>query len=77
MSGGGKGMRGYDELDCTLISRGSAGPFLGGPSELCYLPDKVALLLFEFHVDDYKSLGFPVIPSCKQRRHTLTIEDTP
>jgi len=63
LSGGGKGMRGYDALDCTLISRGFAGPRLGRLSELCFLPDKVARFLFEFHADDYKSLGLPVIPT--------------
>jgi hypothetical protein len=56
-------MRGYDALDCTLISRGYAGSRLGQLSELCYLPDKVARFLFEFHADDYKGLGLPVIPS--------------
>jgi hypothetical protein len=56
-------MRGYDALDCTLISRGYAGLRLGQLGELCYLPDKVAQFLFEFHADDYKSLGLPVIPS--------------
>ena len=63
LSGGGKGMRGYDALDCTLISQGSAGHRLGRLSELCFLPDKVARFLFEFHAHDYKSLGLPVIPS--------------
>jgi hypothetical protein len=58
-------MRGYDALDCTLISRGSAqsaGTRLGRLSELCFLPDKVARFLFDFHADDYKSFGLPVIP---------------
>ncbi len=30
---------------------------LGHLSELSFLTDKVALFLFEFHADDYKSLG--------------------
>ena len=54
-------MRGYEALDCTLISTGSDGPRLGRLTELCFLPDKVARFLFEFHADDYKSLGLPVI----------------
>jgi hypothetical protein len=53
LSGGGKGMKGYDALDCTLISRGSAVPRLGRLSELWFLPDKVARFLVEFHADDY------------------------
>jgi len=56
-------MKGYDALDCTLISLGSAGHRLGQLSELCFLPDKVARFLFEFHASDYKGLGLPVIPS--------------
>jgi hypothetical protein len=36
-------------------------PVLGLLSELCFLPDKVAPFLFEFHADDYESLGLPVI----------------
>ncbi len=56
-------MRGYGALDCTLISRGSAGPRLERLSEIWFLPGKVARFLFEFHADDYKSLGLPVIPS--------------
>ena len=55
-------MKGYDALECTLISRGYAGKHLGHLSELSVLPDKVARFLFEFHADDYKSLGLPVIP---------------
>ncbi len=55
-------MKGYDALECTLISRGYAGNHLGHLSELCFLTDKVALFLFEFNADDYKSLGLPVIP---------------
>ena len=63
LSGGGKGMRGYDALDCTLISQGSAGHRLGRMSELCFLSDKVARFLFEFYADDYKRLRLPVKPS--------------
>ena len=63
LSGGGKGMRGYDALDCTLISQGSAGHRLGRMSELCFLSDKVARYLFEFHDQDYKDLGLPAKPS--------------
>ena len=55
-------MKGYDALECTLISRGFAGKHLGHLSELSFLTDKVARFLFEFHADDYKSLGLPAIP---------------
>lgn len=55
-------MKGYDALECTLISRGYAGQTLGHLSELSFLADKVARFLFEFHADDYKGLGLPVIP---------------
>ena len=55
-------MKGYDALECTLISRGFAGKHLGHLSELSFLADKVARFLFEFHADDYKGLGLPVIP---------------
>ena len=55
-------MKGYDALECTLISRGYAGKHLGHLSELSFLADKVARFLFEFHADDYKGLGLPVIP---------------
>jgi len=55
-------MKGYDALECTLISRGYAGKHLGHLSELSFLTDKVARFLFEFHADDYKSLGLPAIP---------------
>jgi hypothetical protein len=57
-------MKGYDALECTLISRGYAGKHLGRLSELSFLADKVALFLFEFRAlaDDYKGLGLPVIP---------------
>ena len=62
LSGGGKGMKGYDALECTLISRGYAGKHLGHLSELSFLADKVARFLFEFHADDYKGLRLPGIP---------------
>jgi hypothetical protein len=55
-------MKGYDALECTLISRGCAGKHLGHLSELSFFTDKVARFLFEFHADDYKSLGLPAIP---------------
>jgi hypothetical protein len=55
-------MKGYDALQCSLISRGYAGKHLGHLSELSFLPDKVARFLFEFHADDYKSLGLPAVP---------------
>ncbi len=56
-------MKGYDALECTLISRGYAGKkYLGHLSEFSFLADKVARFLFEFHADDYKGLGLPVIP---------------
>ena len=64
-------MKGYDALECTLISRGYAGKHLGHLSELSFLADKVARFLFEFHADDYKGLGLPVIPPYAQN-----IEDT-
>lgn len=54
-------MKGYDALECTLISRGYAGKHLGHLSELSFLADKVARFLFEFHADDYKGLRLPVI----------------
>ena len=38
-------MKGYDALQCTLISRGYAGKHLGHLSELSFLPDKVARFL--------------------------------
>ena len=55
-------MKGYDALECTLISRGYAGKHLGNLTELSFLADKVARFLFEYHADDYKGLGLPVIP---------------
>ncbi len=66
-------MKGYAALDCTIISRGSAGARLGRYNKLCFLPDKVALFLFEFHADDYQSLQLPAIPSSANRGdiHTL------
>ena len=63
LSGGGKGMKGYDALDCAMISLGSAGARLGRYNKLCFLPDKAARFLYEFHADDYKGLRLPVIPS--------------
>ncbi len=55
-------MKGYDALECTLISRGYAVKHLGRLSELSFLADKVARFLFEFRADDYKGLGLSVIP---------------
>jgi hypothetical protein len=55
-------MKGYDALDCAMISRGSAGARLGRYNELSFLPDKAARFLFEFHADDYKTLRPPAIP---------------
>ena len=55
-------MRGYDALNCTLISQGSAGHRLGRMSELCFLSDKVARYLYEFHCADYDGLQLPAIP---------------
>ncbi len=43
LSGGGNGMKGYDALDCTIISRGSADARLGRYNKLCFLPDKATL----------------------------------
>ncbi len=56
LSGGGKGMKGCDALDCAMISRGSAGARLGRYNVLCFLPDIATRFLYEFHVDDYKGL---------------------
>jgi hypothetical protein len=47
-------MKGYDVLDCAMISRGSAGAHLGRYNELCFLTEKAARFLHEFHTDDYK-----------------------
>ena len=63
LSGGGKGMKGYDALDCALISRGSAGARLGWYNEVCFLQDRAASFLYEFHADDDKGLRLPAIPS--------------
>ena len=49
-------MKGYDALECTLISRGCAGKHLGHLSELSFLTDKVARFLFEFHADAWDYL---------------------
>ena len=72
-------MKGYDALECTLISRGYAGKHLGHLSELSFLADMVARFLFEFHADDYKGLGLPVIPpyASSGTIHKINIEDTP
>ncbi len=56
-------MKGYDALDCTMISRGSASARMGRYNKLCFLPDKEAQFLFEFHAEDYKTLRLPDIPS--------------
>jgi hypothetical protein len=49
-------MKGYDALDCTMISRESAVAHLGRYNRLCFLLDKgVSLIMFEFHADDYKA----------------------
>jgi hypothetical protein len=63
LSGGGRSMRGYDALDCTMIARGCAGARLRRYNELKFLPEKVALFLLEFHADDFKSLRLSAIPS--------------
>jgi hypothetical protein len=65
LSGGGKGMKGYDALDYAMISRGSAqaGARLGRYNELYFLPDKAARFLYEFHADDYQGLRLPATPS--------------
>jgi hypothetical protein len=54
-------MKGYNALDCAMISRGSAGARLGRYTKLCFLPDKAARFLFKFHADDYKTLRLPAI----------------
>jgi hypothetical protein len=56
-------MKGLDALDCAMILRGSADARLGWYNELCFLPDKAARFLYEFHADDNKSLRLPAIPS--------------
>jgi hypothetical protein len=58
LSGGGKGMKGCDALDCAMISRGSAGARLGRYNELCFLPDMAARFLYEFHADGLRLLSF-------------------
>ena len=75
LSGGGKGMKGYDALDCAMISRGSVGARLGRYNELCFLPDKAARFLFEFHADDCKRLRLPAIPSSGDIHTLLKIHD--
>jgi hypothetical protein len=46
-----------------LVGRGWAGKRLGKYDELCYLADKVARFLFEFHAAEYQALGLPEISS--------------
>jgi hypothetical protein len=54
-------MRGYDVLfQKALLVHAWGG---SASCELCFLPDKVARFLFEFHADDYKSLGLLAIPT--------------
>jgi hypothetical protein len=53
---------GYDIICDIRASRGYAGKHLGHLSELSFFTDKAARFLFEFHADDFKSLGLPVIP---------------
>ena len=57
--------RGFDALNMDLAGRGWAGKGLGQYDELCYLADKVARFLFEFHAADadYLALALPAIPS--------------
>ena len=55
--------RGFDSLNMDLAGRGWAGKVLGKYDELCYLADKVARFLFEFHAADYQALLLPAIPS--------------
>ena len=62
LAGGGPNNRGYDALHRDLLSTGFAGSELGQYMALCFLPDKVARFLYEFHEDNYGSLGLPVIP---------------
>jgi hypothetical protein len=62
LAGGGSHNEGYDALNCNLIARGAAGAELGQYGALCYLPDKVARYLYEFHSADYVALGLPAIP---------------
>ncbi len=58
-------MKRYGALDCTMITRGSAGARVGRYNKLCSLPDKEASFLSEFHADDYMLL--PAIPSSASR----------
>jgi hypothetical protein len=53
----------FRALDMDLVGRGWAGKGLGKYDELCYLADKVARFLYEFHAADYLALVLPAIPS--------------
>ncbi len=48
--------RGFDALDMDLVGRGWTGKGLGRYDEFCYLADKVAGFLFEFHAAEYQAL---------------------
>ncbi len=63
MSSNGPLRRGFDAHNMDLAGRGWAGKGLGKYDELCYLADKVARFLFEFHAADYQALALPAIPS--------------
>ena len=63
LSASGPSRRGFDALDMDLTGRGYAGKKLGRYEELCFLADKVARFLFEFHADEYQALLLPAIPS--------------
>ncbi len=62
LAGGGSHNCWYDALNCNLIARGKAGKGLGHYGALCYLPNKVARYLYEFHSANYVGLGLPAIP---------------
>jgi hypothetical protein len=69
-------MKGYDALDCIMISRDSADARLGRYSELCFLLDKAARVLFEFNADDYKGLRRNS-KICKPLDYSQAIENEP
>jgi hypothetical protein len=52
------------------------GARLGQYNEPCFLQDKAALSLYEFHADDYKGLRLCNSKTNKQRGFSQAIEDT-
>ncbi len=61
LAGGGPNNKGYDALHRDLLSTGSAGGALRQYPALRFLLDKVASFLYEYHVEDYGSLGLPIV----------------